>query len=732
MNKPIRAGLFISYGNEYIKEICRGAIEACKERDIELIIFYGGVFDREGNDFNNYTDYQKTSIYQFVSELNIDFLIIPLATICRNAGFRKPFINLFDIPIITLNIEIDDLSYVSYNNQKGIIEAIDYMIEKCHCKHIGMIAAHKENQGSVERVEAYKTALKKHNQTFIEDNVLYLGSYVSNNNKKIEKWLHRQKDIDAIMCVSDDLALDLYKHLKKIGKTIGKDIMVAGFDDIHEAKQVVPQLSSCHADSSLLGYLGVINGLNVLINKQPIYKKLDTHFIPRISVHKDVNKIEDLSLFIEDCIKDNLGLDYIAEGISSFIFDDVLIYSLPVKDMVKTFFHQLLIMKKEDVISQTYKQDLSYQIGKIFSYQYIHYLDLEKILQCCSYILDIRFFKDIEEEYIKQLSRYIFDKIANCYQDIIIQREKEQNINNQYINAINKNTMIVDNYNNIYTLFANNLKLLKVTNAQLYIYPEPLKYYKLFDYDIPEKMILKISIEDGQIKETHNDMINVKDILSQQSLRHRVLSSIYSNDYQYGILITDMPIQELSTIEYISTQFGTSLNMMSIVRALNQSSMTDELTGLYNRRGLYDQMRDYVKNSHERENIYLLLADLDRLKMINDTYGHEYGDKAILFVRDILKKLFNKKDIIGRIGGDEFVVIFKSEGTSFITEIESKIQNLTKQLNEIHDYPFEVSISFGISVFDIEDENVDFKHVIDQADALMYERKKKKFFNCEG
>lgn len=729
MNRPMRAGLFISRENEYIKEICRGAIEACKEVDAELIVFYGGVFDIDGDGFDNYTDYQKTSMYNFATVMNLDFLLIPLATICRNMEIRKRFVDLFHIPIITLNTKIDGLSYVAYDNQKGIIEAIDYMIENCHCQNIGMIAAHKENQGSILRVNAFKYALEKHNLSFLEENILYMGNYTHGNNDLIEQWLLEHQNLDGIMCVSDDLALDLYVSLKKMGKRIGKEIMVAGFDDIHEATHVVPQLSSCHADASLLGYLGIMNGFEILKTKKPIYKHLETHFIPRMSVHTDSQKNKELSLFVEDCFYNHLEAEYIAEGISNFIFDDVLIYSLPVKDMVTQLFIRFLKLTRENMLSQSYKQDLGYQIGQIFSYQYIQYLDLEKILHCCSFVLDVDFFANIDGEIIKQFSQFIYDKVVNCYQAIITQRERDHYISKQYINAINKNTMIVDNYSNIYTLFANNLKLFKVKNAQLYIYPKPLKYYKIFDFEIPQEMILKLSIQDGQIMETHNKIVLIKDILSQQSLRHRVISSIYSNDYQYGILISDIDTQELSTVEYISTQFGTSLNMMSIVRALNHSSMTDEMTNLYNRRGIYYQMNDFIVNHKKNENVYLFLADLDKLKTINDTYGHEYGDKAILLARDILKETFNHQSIIGRIGGDEFVVIFKSVGTSFITHIEEKIHTVTKRLNDLHDYPFQVSISFGISVFGVDNEDIDFKHIIDEADVLMYERKKNRHEN---
>ena len=88
--------------------------------------------------------------------------------------------------------------------------------------------------------------------------------------------------------------------------------------------------------------------------------------------------------------------------------------------------------------------------------------------------------------------------------------------------------------------------------------------------------------------------------------------------------------------------------------------------------------------------------------------------------------MFHHDSIIGRIGGDEFIVIFKSQGISFITQIEYLMKTITKELNDQYQYPFDVTISYGISVFDKEEKENHYQRIIDIADALMYERKKNK------
>ena len=93
-------------------------------------------------------------------------------------------------------------------------------------------------------------------------------------------------------------------------------------------------------------------------------------------------------------------------------------------------------------------------------------------------------------------------------------------------------------------------------------------------------------------------------------------------------------------------------------------SIIDELTSLYNRRGFFNQAQQFMNtNAQEGNGFYLIVADLDRMKQINDTYGHHMGDLALMDTAVILKEVFRESDIISRMGGDEFtVVLLDTEG----------------------------------------------------------------------
>ena len=92
-------------------------------------------------------------------------------------------------------------------------------------------------------------------------------------------------------------------------------------------------------------------------------------------------------------------------------------------------------------------------------------------------------------------------------------------------------------------------------------------------------------------------------------------------------------------------------------QALRSLTIIDDLTKLYNRRGFLTLAERHLKLAvRKKTGVFLLFADLDGLKIINDTFGHLEGDRALIDAADILRASFRSADIIARLGGDEFTV----------------------------------------------------------------------------
>src|SRR4030095_461633 len=158
---------------------------------------------------------------------------------------------------------------------------------------------------------------------------------------------------------------------------------------------------------------------------------------------------------------------------------------------------------------------------------------------------------------------------------------------------------------------------------------------------------------------------------------------------------------------------------------LRDSSLKDDLTGLFNRRGLLKQAAPYFDFARrQRENLLLLFIDLDGMKRINDEFGHNEGDNALINTATILNRSFRSSDIIARLGGDEFAVVV----TDLNANKEDAIRRLTENLKSYNASDIcRYKLSFSIGVAALEPQRMTcFEELLEQADQAMYEQKRMK------
>lgn len=184
-------------------------------------------------------------------------------------------------------------------------------------------------------------------------------------------------------------------------------------------------------------------------------------------------------------------------------------------------------------------------------------------------------------------------------------------------------------------------------------------------------------------------------------------------------------IIQMAFFPYIPIFCFTSLILMLIfyIQSIDQRISLDPLTGLNNR----GQLRRYVSQSsnlhQEGRMTVVIMMDIDDFKMINDTYGHAEGDKALIIVSDSIKKAINSHNMpsfIGKYGGDEFILIIHpvtlDEIEQLISEIRSEIESRTREL------PYPLAISVGYD--ELRNKQDTFQNSILRADTKLYQDKK--------
>ena len=161
---------------------------------------------------------------------------------------------------------------------------------------------------------------------------------------------------------------------------------------------------------------------------------------------------------------------------------------------------------------------------------------------------------------------------------------------------------------------------------------------------------------------------------------------------------------------------------------LYELSLTDDLTGLYNRRGfiaLAEKQLELAKRRRVSDQLVFFYADMDNLKTINDRFGHQEGSEAIRRVAEILKRSFRSADIIARFGGDEFTTLGVDVSPNGEEIIRTRLEGNIRRYNELGDCPYQLSLSFGVARVDAGRADSVEKWII-EADRAMYEDKRGK------
>lgn len=152
----------------------------------------------------------------------------------------------------------------------------------------------------------------------------------------------------------------------------------------------------------------------------------------------------------------------------------------------------------------------------------------------------------------------------------------------------------------------------------------------------------------------------------------------------------------------------------------------DAMTGLYNRFGYMRQGYEMFERSKAAgQPLIVMFMDMDRLKYINDTFGHSSGDEALIAFSTLLKKCAGEDKLAIRYGGDEFLIIGPVDGEAGAIAYKDYVLEQTRLTNEERDTPYEISSSIGYILTDPK-SSIELDTYVKQADKIMYEEKKKR------
>lgn len=239
------------------------------------------------------------------------------------------------------------------------------------------------------------------------------------------------------------------------------------------------------------------------------------------------------------------------------------------------------------------------------------------------------------------------------------------------------------------------------------------EYYKYFNNF--EEFIEKLAEEQSRTLERFSQSLIFVPIM----IDSKVIGVIGVQAYEKNAFT----LKDVNTLKVLSTYVGIALENSRLYKEIKYRANYDVLTKIFNRReALRKSEKIYNKVKKYYDSYWVMMVDVDNFKKINDTYGHQTGDKVLASIAKVIKESIRECDIVGRYGGEEFIVIVKDDKNSYLKiaeRIRNNVENTVINIgeNEI----IKVTSSIGITKMDATDKT--FQQIISEADKALYEAK---------
>ena len=182
-----------------------------------------------------------------------------------------------------------------------------------------------------------------------------------------------------------------------------------------------------------------------------------------------------------------------------------------------------------------------------------------------------------------------------------------------------------------------------------------------------------------------------------------------------GIHENDMP-----TMSLFASQLAAALQNADLLNEVGRLAITDELTGIYNRRFFFEMAeKEFTRAVRDKSPLSVLLVDIDHFKNFNDCYGHMVGDQVLKAAAQMMASALRDSDIIGRYGGEEFSIILPDTNNTAANLVAERL------LSKVSDVPFDteagkLSIQISIGIAGMSKETPTLHSLIVRADQAMY------------
>lgn len=754
MSGKLTVGVFIHHlDNDYSKAFLKGTAAAANDLDVNLAIFPGRALDCQLAD-RRYTvyEYQNNVVYSFASSKSMDALIVSAGTIatCVSHEEFKEFLDGYEgLPLLTTETKFEGYPCIRLSGS-GIKELVSHLVHEHGRKHIAFVSGPEGNTDADERLNHYKEALAENGLEFDPDLVTY-GNFSEYCVDIVSDLIDRNEGkIDAICFANDMMCRGGYKAIESKGLRVGKDIAVTGYDDSEVAATLRPMLTTVRADASKLGYRAVEEAVHMAKGEKVEDICIDSTPVFRFSCGCSFQAEQKVTL-------DRLDEASVRKAVDNILSEHIQRYEVSMRkhDCIKRlheFAHKLI----------SYAAGADISVEELFSKSYFSRIMDSDIWKLVSPEAFLRIMKGIRSASLSACEGDMMGRKLNVLKilegSMEVASECIVNMHYTTMNDITFTHFLIGNITKDMTIYdsddekcyfsiVNDLYRAHVDSSFVYTFEEPIIHDPKSEWKLPETILLrayndgdKLAAVTGEACKLPSSRIITNQYTPNDRNRIMVVSPLFMNEEQYGVIVCEMENEYFTYIYSITPQICSAIKLTNLVaklessldaaqsrnNVLNRMSMIDELTGVYNRRGFYVSANRILKAAeNEGRQAAIIFGDLDNLKKVNDTFGHDDGDYAIVSCAEFLKKSLRTTDVVGRIGGDEFAAFAICDDADIIAQLPTRIKGIAAKHNEVSDKPYNVTVSIGIYPIICSPE-LNIQEFMDKADNALYEDKKKK------
>lgn len=555
----------VDYSRDIIHSVMN-AVNAMNTRNIELVVIAGKQYVEDENGNRKPFNDMYNSVYGIMNSCHFDGLLITLPNCKDRRNYEKLIFNRHEeVPKVFISSDVQDEVTVTFDNETGINEAVDYLVRAKGFTKFCMLGGRDDNGDAVRRKDLYVKALGDNAIEFDEETQFVSTDMSINTREEARILLKNNPDCEAIFCVNDQVAVGLYEVMKERSKIPGKDILIFGFDNTILSGNMVPPLASIGSDSITLGQkalellIRMMNGNPVESAVIPtrLYGKESLDYANYVYTTKEVleGKLPTLNKMFDDCF-----YRYRNEQFTRNSVDLRRLFIELIRSMIEAMNMRYMSQEKFD--------ELGRMIDVLFESGIMKYTDITKLTSSINKLQNTMNFNQ-QSLAANVMNNRLFlrmkDRAIRSMAESMITAERRY-----YDNKTNMQRFIVESmdfgndFDKATDRIIRNFDKLGIRNAAFYMFTKPI-VTNGHELDIPNYINLCCVVKEGELyvlpKDRRLSSITRLFLREELTVNRSGLAAfpVFCRNIAYGFLICELDEGLSEKGELIATRLGMAL-----------------------------------------------------------------------------------------------------------------------------------------------------------------------------